>query len=152
MSDTMKALIAKASPERLKEIEAAIRDGRADRWTIEEAAAARAYLDRLQLSLDRELEKEMSRQTKAAPFSGFATPLPKGTSISEIESGLDKMKAEAAHAAGSGKGKEVTVPNIKVTVILKVIERTEICSRKLGQVRAEVVQREEVPVLVRSKF
>ena len=148
----IQTLIAKAQPDRLKEIEAAIRDGCADAWTIEQASSARAYLNRLRLSLDRELEREVSRPLKAAPFPGFARPLLKGTSLSEIASFLDNMKAEAAAAISAGSGKEVIVPSLKAYIKVKVIEKTEICSQKLGEVRSEVKVREEVPGLVRSRY
>lgn len=145
-------LIAKASPERLKEIEAAIKDGRADAWTVEQAASARAYLDRLNLMLDRELEKEMKRSLKVSRFPGFAKPLPQGTSLSEIKTNLDKMKQEAAHAAGGSEGKEVTVPSLRVYVKLKVIEKLQDFSNKIGVRDIQAVGREEVPVLVRSMY
>ncbi len=146
----LKDLIEKAKPDRLKEIEAAFKSGLATSWSADELSEARAYLDRLQLSLEREIRKDIEKPLKVAPFNGFARVLPRGTTLTEIASILENTKAEAVVS-----GRKYCIPKLRVIISMRIIETLSYFyqyGKADNQANWQVTGRQAFPVRVRSVF
>lgn len=140
----LKALINREKPPHLQGIEAAIKNGSAAHWSAAEVAEARAYIDRVSLSLERKYEKDMQKPLKVAKFKGFARDLPRGTSLSELASAAHNMRSQEL-----GRGR--IVPSIKAIVTFRLIKHLSEIQFSHGKEYVET-SREEVPVRVRSAF
>lgn len=124
----------KLKPPRLKEIERAFRDGTARKWSKEELYGVRSYLDRLQISFEKDMETGFLRAEsfKMLPFKGIGRifPAAKGffaetmQKAAEMRSGKSAIKSPITAGKTPSAASASTAPKSPATMAAKTTGKT----------------------------